>query len=65
MSQKWSTHARAAQRVREWSEGVVSPKEVTLFLQHIPSDCTKIAFMRLIDNLGYQDSYDYLYLPRC
>lgn len=58
-------NARSAQQVWEWARRVASPTEVTIYVRHIPSDCTKAEFEGLIESAGYAGEYDYMYLPRC
>jgi len=58
-------NARSAQHVWEWARKVSSPTEVTVYVRHIPSDCTKAEFEGLIARAGYAGEYDYMYLPRC
>jgi len=58
-------NVHSAQQVWEWASRVASPTEVTIYVRHIPSDCTKAEFEGLIARAGYAGEYDYMYLPRC
>ncbi|CAK0864701.1 unnamed protein product [Prorocentrum cordatum] len=52
-------------RVREWARSVSSTRELTLYVQGIPAECTKSQLMAWINSFGFAGTYDYLYLPRC
>ncbi|CAK0836576.1 unnamed protein product [Prorocentrum cordatum] len=51
--------------LREWAAEVRSPCEATLYLQRIPTDCSKASLRGLVGRAGFGDAYDYLYLPMC
>ncbi|CAK0807544.1 unnamed protein product [Prorocentrum cordatum] len=52
-----------AQLVHEWASKVSSPEELTLCIQNIPRHCTRAMLMLGIQNVGFGNEYDYLYLP--
>ncbi|CAK0897322.1 unnamed protein product [Prorocentrum cordatum] len=53
-----------AQLVHEWASKVSSPEEFTLCIQNIPRHCTRAMLLLGIQNVGFGNEYDYLYLPR-
>ncbi|CAK0816115.1 unnamed protein product, partial [Prorocentrum cordatum] len=54
-----------AQRIMGWADTVASPAEITLVVRGLPADLTMLRLRRYISSLGFDQSYDYLYLPRC
>mmetsp|Transcript_99891 Transcript_99891/g.268317 ORF Transcript_99891/g.268317 Transcript_99891/m.268317 type:complete len:335 (+) Transcript_99891:84-1088(+) len=55
----------SATRVQQWASSVASPTEVTLVLHGIPKDCARASFRDWLDSTGFDERYDFLYLPRC
>ncbi|CAK0861052.1 unnamed protein product [Prorocentrum cordatum] len=53
------------QRIQYFAAQVSHQSEMTLFIDNVGPDCTKSQLLRWLDSSGFQDTYDYLYVPRC
>ncbi|CAK0799754.1 unnamed protein product [Prorocentrum cordatum] len=53
------------QRIQHFAAQVSHQSEVTLFVDNVGPDCTKSQVLQWLDSHGFQDTYDYLYVPKC
>lgn len=53
------------QRIQDFAAQVSHHSEMTLFVDNIGPDCTKSQVLGWLDSNSFQDTYDYVYVPRC
>ncbi|CAK0804898.1 unnamed protein product [Prorocentrum cordatum] len=53
------------QRIQHFAAQVSHKKEMTLFVDNVGPDCSKSQVLSWLDSNGFQDTYDYIYVPRC
>ncbi|CAK0894750.1 unnamed protein product, partial [Prorocentrum cordatum] len=58
-------HTARIQRTHSFAAQVSHQSELTLFVDNIGPDCSKAQVLQWLDSNGFQDTYDYLYVPRC
>jgi len=59
----WKSRLQKAYQNNSSGIGVEAPKKTTLMLRNLPNDYTRDMLLQLLDEKGFKDRYNFVYLP--